>query len=92
MARVQLVIADDEQAHFLRQARLEGLSFSAWLRAAAHERLERMRHRRRFRNPEDLAAFFAACDAAESNTEMEPDWETHKQAIAKSQQKGLPSV
>ncbi len=92
MARVQLVIADDEQAQFLRQAQLEGLSLSAWLLAAARERIERMRPRRRFRNPEDLAAFFAACDAAESNTEMEPDWETHKQAIAKSQQKGLPSV
>ena len=90
MARVQLVIADDEQAQFLRQAQLEGLSLSAWLLAAARERIERMRPRRRFLNPVDLAAFFAACDAAESTTEIEPDWEAHKQAIAKSQQGGLP--
>jgi len=55
MARVQLVIADDEQAQFLRQAQLEGLSLSAWLLAAARERIERMRPRRRFRR---LGGFF----------------------------------
>ncbi|MDD9961357.1 MAG: hypothetical protein OXP11_19535 [Gammaproteobacteria bacterium] len=92
MARVQLVIPDDDQARFLRQARLEGLSFSAWLRAAARERLERMRPNRRFRGQEDLAAFFAACDAAESTDEMEPDWEQHERAIARSRRKGLPET
>ena len=43
-----------------------------------------MRPNRRFRGQEDLAAFFAACDAAEGADEMEPDWEQHKQAIARS--------
>lgn len=40
MARVQLIIPDDDKARFVQQARREGLSFSAWLRAAARERLE----------------------------------------------------
>ena len=40
MARVQLIIPDGDKARFVRQARREGLSFSAWLRAAARERLE----------------------------------------------------
>ena len=35
MARVQLVIPDDERELFVDQARREGMSLSAWLRAAA---------------------------------------------------------
>lgn len=92
MARVQLVIPDDDRVRFLRQARLEGLTFSAWLRAAAQERLERMQPKSRFRAQEDLAAFFAACDAAEDAGEMEPDWEQHKQAIGRSRRRGLPET
>ncbi len=92
MARVQLVIPDDDQARFVRQARLEGLSFSAWLRSAARERLERMRGHQRFRGQEDLAAFFAACDAAENTDEMEPDWEQHEQTITRSRRKGSPEI
>ena len=92
MARVQLVIPDDDQARFVRQARLEGLSFSAWLRAAARERLERMRPNRQFRGQQDLAAFFAACDAAEGTDEMEPDWEQHEHAIVLSRRSGLPET
>ena len=91
MARVQLVMPDDDQARFLRQARREGLSFSAWLRAAARERLERMRPKRRFRTPEDLQAFFASCDAAEGQG-AEPDWEQHKEAIDRSRRSGLPDT
>ena len=35
MARVQLIIPDEDRDRFIRQARREGLTFSAWLRAAA---------------------------------------------------------
>ena len=41
MARVQLLIPDDDHARFAHQARAEGMSLSAWLRAAASERLDR---------------------------------------------------
>ena len=43
MARVQLVMADDDRDRFVHQARQEGMSLSAWLREAAHERLEKRR-------------------------------------------------
>lgn len=91
MARVQLVMPDDDQARFLQQARREGLSFSAWLRAAARERLERMRPKRRFRSPEDLQAFFAECDAAEGQG-AEPDWGQHRETIDRSRSAGLPET
>ena len=39
MARVQLVMADEDRERFVEQARREGMSLSAWLRAAARERL-----------------------------------------------------
>ena len=35
MARVQLIIPDEDRDRFVRQARGEGLTLSAWLRAAA---------------------------------------------------------
>ena len=35
MARVQLVMPDDDRERFVDQARREGMSLSAWLRAAA---------------------------------------------------------
>ena len=41
MARVQLVMADDDRDRFVHQARQEGMSLSAWLREAARERLEK---------------------------------------------------
>ena len=92
MARVQLVMPDDDQVRHRQQAQSEGMSFSAWLRAAAQERLERMRPRRQFRSPEELAAFFSQCNTAEHTDETEPDWEQHKAAIAQSRQLGLPKT
>ena len=89
MARVQLVIPDDDQARFLQQARLEGMSFSAWLRVAARDRLQRMRSQRRFGSPGQLQSFFAECDATEGPA-REPDWEQHKEAIDRSRRLGLP--
>ena len=40
MARVQLIIPDKDRDRFVHQARKEGMTFSAWLRAAARDRLE----------------------------------------------------
>ena len=37
-----------------------------------------------FQSSEELAVFFAACDAAEGTDEHEPDWEQHREAIARS--------
>ena len=41
MARVQLIIRDEDKRRYIHQARKEGLTLSAWLRAAADERIER---------------------------------------------------
>ena len=41
MARVQLIIPDEDRDRFVHQARKEGMTFSAWLRAAAHKRFGR---------------------------------------------------
>ena len=91
VARVQLIIPDDDRDRFVRQARREGLTFSAWLRAAAHERLEDRQRAQRFQSQEDLQRFFAECDARRGPG-VEPDWEEHKRVISESRMHGLPDV
>ena len=54
VARVQLVIPDADRDRFGRQARREGLSLSAWLRAAARERTERRQRSAPFSSRPDI--------------------------------------
>ena len=91
MARVQLIIPDEDRDRFVDQARREGMSFSAWLRAAARDRLEAQQRAKRFKSPEDLKRFFEKC-AEREGTGVEPDWEEHKRAIEESILDGLPNV
>ena len=91
LARVQLIIPDDDRDRFVRQARREGLTFSAWLRAAARERLEERQRAQRFQSQEDLQRFFAECDARRGPG-VEPDWEEHKRVVEESRMHGLPDV
>ena len=91
MARVQVIIPDEDKDRFVRQARKEGLSFSAWLRAAAQERLEAQEQADVFKSVEDLRRFFEECDARQEPG-VEPDWEEHKRVIAESRMRGLPKV
>ena len=62
MARVELVIPDEDRERFDNQARREGLSLSAWLLVAARERIKAARSVRRIESPEDLWALFHGCD------------------------------
>ena len=62
MARVQLVIPDEDRDRFAQQARREGLTLSAWLRAAARARLENRQRSELFQATVDLEKFFMACD------------------------------
>ena len=87
MARIQVIIPDDERERFADQARREGLTFSAWLRAAARARLEQGRQNRRFASPEDVQSFFRMCDSAEG-PDTEPDWHEHLKTIAASKASG----
>jgi len=87
MARVQLVIADEDRDRFVHQARREGMTLSAWLRAAARERLQERQRAKPFQSPEDLEEFFRACDSLESS-EKEPDWDQHLDLINHSRRRG----
>ena len=83
VARVQLVIPDEDRDRFVRQARSEGMTLSEWLRAAAHQRLEEQQRSHPFESPADLEEFFRACDVLEG-PEREPDWQEHLAVIDKS--------
>lgn len=87
MARVQLVMPDQDRDRYVHQARREGMSLSAWLRAAAEDRLQREAQAGVFESVADLQAFFAACDARTGDGE-EPDWEEHKSVIDASRRRG----
>ena len=88
MARVQLVIPDDDKARFVKQARREGMSLSAWIREAARERLERRQSVKRFESPEDVVEFFRSC-AALDGPETEPEWEEHLRVMNESRGRGV---
>lgn len=91
MARVQLVIPDEDRDRFMHQARREGMSFSAWLRAAARERLERKQQTRVFESEAEVEAFWRKCDQLQGPG-REPDWEEVLEIINTSRSKGLPST
>ena len=88
MARVQLVMPDDDRERFVNQARREGMSLSAWLRAAARERLESRQSVKQFESPEDVMKFFRTCAALEG-PESEPDWEEHLRVMNESRGRGV---
>lgn len=87
MARVQLVIPDADRDRFVLQARREGMTLSAWLRAAAHTRLEERQRVKPFESLDDIEEFFKMCDALEG-PETEPDWEDHLRVINESRAAG----
>ena len=91
MARVQLVMPDEDRDRFVHQARTEGMTLSAWLRTAARRRLEEQQQSRTFESPEDLERFFRACDTLEG-LGVEPDWEEHLTVIDESRKRGSSST
>ena len=58
MVRVQLVMPDADRDRFVDQARREGLTLSAWMRAAARERLDARQQVKLFQSPDDVKEFF----------------------------------
>lgn len=87
MARVQLIIPDEDRDRFAHQARMEGMSFSAWVRAAARQRLEERQRVDLFESPAQLDEFFRECDALEG-PEREPEWEQHLRVMDESRRRG----
>ena len=86
MVRVHLIIHDEDRDRFVHQARREGLTFSAWLRAAARERLEQRQRPDSFESPAHLEEFFRECDALEG-PDREPEWEEHLRVIDESRRR-----
>ncbi len=80
MARVKLVMPDEDHDRFFHQARSEGMTLSAWLQAAARERLEARQQIIPFASPAELERFFRTCDTLEG-PEIEPDWHEHLAVI-----------
>ena len=91
MARVQLVMPDEDRERFFHQARREGMSLSAWLRAAARERLEARQSVKLFESPEDVREFFRSCAELEG-PETEPDWSEHLRVIGESRGRGVATT
>lgn len=87
MARVQLVIPDEDRDRFVHQARRENMTLSAWLRTAARQRLEQQQRVDPFESPEDVEAFFRWCDTLEE-LPSEPDWCEHLEVIETSRRRG----
>ena len=88
MARIQLVLPDEDRDRFVHAASAEGVSLSEWLRLAARERMQRGVDRQGFRTRNDLIEFFARVDStAESGSE--PAWEEHLDTINSSRRTGF---
>jgi len=87
ITRVQVLLEEGDKELFLYRARLEGLSLSAWLLRAGKEKLKEKEGAMKLENQEDLASFFAACDAREVG--REPDWEDHLAVIERSKRAGI---
>ncbi|MDE0142044.1 MAG: hypothetical protein F4047_03760 [Caldilineaceae bacterium SB0670_bin_27] len=83
MTQVQIEIPDSDRDLFVRQARREGMTLSAWLCAAGRARLESQSRARPFASAEDAMAFFRACDDLDG-PEVEPDWSEHLRVINES--------
>lgn len=90
MARIHLVLPDADKDRFARQAQIEGMSLSQWLRTAAHERLERSRRSGSWSLLE-LESFFRKCDELDG-PEQEPDWSEHLRALDKSRLSGISDL
>ncbi len=91
MARVQLVIPDADKDRYVNQARREGMSLSAWIRAAAHDRLEKRNNSVRRMSVDQLHEFWELCDSR-PGPEHEPDWEEHLKVINESRAKGFSNT
>ena len=87
MARVQLVMPDEDHDRYARQARREGISLNAWLRAAARERLDKRQAIKQFESPEEVQEFFVSC-AAREGAGTEPDWNDHLRVMYESRGRG----
>lgn len=87
MPRIHLVVSEPDRTRYAAAARREGLTLSAWLRAAAADRLELRAGAEPFRTEDDVWRFFEDRDA-EAGCGPEPDWEQHLAVMRASRGRG----
>ncbi len=87
MPRIHLVVSEPDRTRYAAAARREGLTLSAWLRAAAADRLDRRASAEPFRTEDDVWRFFEDRDA-ETGCGPEPDWEQHLAVMRASRDRG----
>ena len=87
MARIHLIVSEPDRTRYAAAAHREGLTLSAWLRAAAADRLDGRADAEPFRGEDDVWRFFADRDA-EMECGTEPDWEQHLAVIRASRNRG----
>ena len=83
MARFQLIIPDEDRDRFAYHARLECMSLSGWLRAAAEDRIKGRERLKPFSSSADVREFFQAHDDSGSDL-REPDWDEHLKTLEPS--------
>ena len=67
------------------------MTLSAWLRAAARDRLKTHQCIKLFESPEDVEEFFRSC-AALDGPETEPDWSEHLRVMSESRASGVATT
>lgn len=87
MPRIHLIVSEPDRTRYAAAARRDGLTLSAWLRAAASDRLDRRAQTEPFRTEDDVWRFFADRDA-EAACGAEPDWEQHLDVMRRSRGRG----
>ena len=87
MPRIHLIVSEPDRTRYAAAARREGLTLSAWLRAAAADRLDSQSNTEPFRTKDDVWRFFADRDA-EAGCGTEPDWEQHLAVMRASRSRG----
>lgn len=87
--RVQVILDTAERDAFRRQARAQGLSLSAWLRAAGQERLAAARGPG-ITTIDELREFFNTLPNGDAGAE--PDWKQHEAVINESRRSGATST
>lgn len=88
MPRIHLIVSEPSRTRYAAAARREGLTLSAWLRAAAADRLDRLADAEPFHTEDDVWQFFADRDA-EMGSGPEPDWDQHLDVIRASRHRGV---
>ena len=83
----KLIIPDEDRDPFAYQARLEDMTLSGWLRAAAEDRIERRERLKPFTSSTDVREFFQAHDDSGSGL-REPDWKEHLKTLGESKLAG----